>query len=497
MKRLRILSSISKKKIWLLLFLGIVVAICVALMVIRINRIPSWVIWTEKEIEVGTNKVILHGKKLEVRNSEGEVTFTADKSFKIQDVLVTDIDRDNEPEMIVLLWKRGIYGKHRPFWIKSDEKNYSQHIFLFDLNADGTAAHKWGASETGIDVNRMKIMEKNDAILLVESIDGKSTLWTWDSWGLKILDSEIKFVAFGDNLIHAPIYEYARAKEGGKFDFLYKPFLEDIQDADMAALNAETVLVDKDNMVGGYPSFGSPMEVGDAIAKAGFDVVSCANNHVLDRGVQGIDLSYSFYKENGITCVGIQSSTDTEYRPYEVISKNGMKIALLSYTYGTNMGDISEKRPNMIHYLPRDIGDIEDGADITDTDNLSEDEKKLLNDLKEARKEADFVIVFAHWGQEYQKETDSFQERMARIFALGGADVVIGSHPHVVQKTEMLDRPDGGKMLVYYSLGNFRADQGRREETRTGLEAVFTIGHVYDGVKLIDYSQKEIDAYWR
>ena len=86
---------------------------------------------------------------------------------------------------------------------------------------------------------------------------------------------------------------------------------------------------------------------------------------------------------------------------------------------------------------------------------------------------------------------------MAQMFANSGVDVVIGTHPHVVQKTETLDRPDGGKMLVYYSLGNFRADQAQIEETKRGAEAVFTIAHTYDGVALLDYDTKEIDAYWK
>ena len=91
----------------------------------------------------------------------------------------------------------------------------------------------------------------------------------------------------------------------------------------------------------------------------------------------------------------------------------------------------------------------------------------------------------------------SEQKHIADLFAQGGSDVVIGTHPHVVQKTETLDRPDGGKMLVYYSLGNFRADQAQSEETKRGAEAVFTIAHTYDGVALLDYDTKEINAYWK
>ena len=482
MKRPRLLSSIVKKKNWLLLFFGIAVAICVVPMIVRVNHIPSWVAWNEKVIDSGNGAIVsLHNKKLEVLDSSGNVTFTSEKGFKVQDVIVTDIDRDDEPELIALLWKRGIYGKHRPFWVKDEEKNYSQHIFLYDLEKDGSVKHKWGASRTGIEINRMKLLERNNAILLVEGRDGDCTLWNWDSWGLKNIENEVKFVAFGDNLIHTPIYEYAFGAEGGNFDFLYEPFLKDIEEADVAALNVETMLVDDESAVGGFPSFGSPMGVGEAIVKAGFDVASCANNHALDRGKYGIDVTSKFFKDNGLTVVGVQSSDDKEYRPYELISRKGIRIALFSYTYGTNAGDISASYPNMVHYLPGN----------------EEEEKELVNALQSARKEADFVIAFVHWGEEYSQEVSPEQVRMAELFAESGTDVIIGAHPHVVQKTELIDRPDGGKELVYYSLGNFRADQGGKEATRRGLEALFTIGYDYDGVSITDYSQKEIDSYWK
>ena len=496
------LFSVIKKYKWLLLSFGIVVAICVVLLLVGNDHIPSWVNWKDKEISFDSAEdegysgveISLRNKKLRVLNKNGEITFTSEKGFKVQDVFATDIDRDGDKEMIALLWKRGKYGKHRPFWVKSDEKSYSQHIFLYDLNPDGSVAHKWGASEIGVDALNMKVMEKNASILLIEDKDKKCTLWTWEGWGLKNIENEVSVAAFGDNLIHEPIYEHARNVEDGSFDFLYEPFIKEIQDADIAALNAETVLVDNESMVGGYPSFGSPLEVGEAIKKAGFDVASCANNHVLDRGLTGIDITTSFYKDNEITCVGIQSSDDADYRPYEIISKNGIRIALFSYTYGTNAGDISKDHPNVVHYLPKYI---EASEQDSSNNKLSDDADKLVEDLKSAREEVDFVIVFAHWGEEYNKEITKEQEWYTKLFAMGGSDVILGSHPHVVQETKMVERPDGGDMLVYYSLGNFRAVQGQSEDTKKGAEAYFTIGYSFDGVEILNYETKEIDAYWK
>ncbi|MBO4912798.1 MAG: CapA family protein [Butyrivibrio sp.] len=480
----------------LLLFFGIVVAVCAVFLFIQNSYIPAWLCWNDREEMFsdvnGTFYVRLKDKKLEVTNADGEKTFESAKEHKVQDVLVSDLDMDGDKELIVLLWKRGLYGKHRPFWVKEDEKKYSQHVFLYDIKEDGKVHEKWCASDMGVVAGRMKLMAQNDAIIMLEDKEKRCTLWMWQGWGLKNVENEVKIEAFGDNLIDRPIYEYARKHENGSFDFLYEPFLDEIQSADIAALNGETVLVDKESMVGGYPSFGSPMELGEAVKKAGFDVVSCANNHALDRGVQGIDVTKDFYENAGITCVGTQKSTDAEYRPYEIVSKKGIRIAFFSYTYGTNAGDASDKYPNLIHYLPGYETEENGTQQVTE-----EQEKRLISDIESARKEADFVIVFVHWGEEYNEKVSPVQEKYAQIFAKGGADVVIGTHPHVVQETKLMDRPDGKKMLVYYSLGNFRAVQGQSEQTKRGAKACFTIAHSFDGVTLASYDTKELNSYWK
>ena len=165
----------------------------------------------------------------------------------------------------------------------------------------------------------------------------------------------------------------------------------------------------------------------------------------------------------------------------ELISRNGIRFAVFSYTYGTNAGDISEKYPYMIHYLPQNEAQ----------------EKELLEDFKEARKEADFVLIFVHWGEEYQKDVTTQQRGMAALFAKGGADLVIGSHPHVVQETETIKREDGGETLIYYSLGNFRANQGMDEETKVGGEAKVVISHTWDGVAIKSHKLELISAFWK
>ena len=360
----------------------------------------------------------------------------------------------------------------------------------------------------GREIVRFKLMEKNNSILLVEDSAGVCTLWRWQDFGLKIMDNGTRIVAFGDNIIHREIYEYANAKKGGDFSFLYEPFLEDIKSADIAALQQETMLVDKESALSGYPVFGSPLAVGSAIVDAGFDVACCAGNHAIDKGIYGIDVTWDFYRKNGVVPIGVQRSDDKEYRPFEIINKNGISFALLDYTYGVgannektdydtfgaddNKNDVRdrflEKYPYSVHFLPQYI----DETGILDKNS---NEMTLIQDLIQARMSADFVIVFVHWGDEYQKEISAYQEAVTALLAEGGADLVIGTHPHVLQDVKMVKRPDGGDMLVYYSLGNFRAYQGLSEGTKTGGEAVIKVEHCYEGVRIADYELKNIEAY--
>ena len=120
----------------------------------------------------------------------------------------------------------------------------------------------------------------------------------------------------------------------------------------------------------------------------------------------------------------------------------------------------------------------------------------VVNSVK-AKKEADFIVVFVHWGEEYSKDISEEQKEMTELFSKTEADVIIGTHPHVVQKTELIDKEDGGKLLVYYSLGNFRADQGKDKATKTGEEAIFYVAHTYDGVSLKKWETKELNSYWK
>ncbi len=458
----------------------------------------------ERELEIDGGVCRISDKKAMLYDAGGTLKWSSDEGLDVQDGLVTDLDGDGVQELILLLWKIGKYGKHRPFWevetdradvrnspdemvgsdfaavhgsgreAEDEDSGYSQHIFIYEVSPELEVREKWCASDVGREIVRFKLMEKNNSIILTEDVEGVCNLWRWESFGLKLMDNGATIVAFGDNIIHKEIYEYANAREGGSYDFLYEPFLEDIKGADIAAFQQESMLVDKDSAVSGYPLFGSPLAVGEALAAAGFDVACCAGNHALDKGSYGIDVTTKFYREKGILPIGVQS-TGEDYRPFEIINRNGISFALLDYTYGTGVGDPSAaSSTNLVHYLP--------SAD-------------MQQDIAAAGEAADFVIVFVHWGDEYNTNITDYQKQITSLLAKGGADLVIGTHPHVLQDVETVIRPDGGEMLVFYSLGNFRAYQGRQEATKIGGEAIIRVEHCFDGVRIASHELKEIDAY--
>lgn len=132
--------------------------------------------------------------------------------------------------------------------------------------------------------------------------------------------------------------------------------------------------------------------------------------------------------------ISLQTSADGGFRAYEVLEKNGIRCAFLGFTQTTNGHRLPEDTPWSLHTL--------------------DNEDQVLDALAEARADADLVVVFVHWGTEYAAEPDETQLRWARLFAEGGADVVLGTHPHVLQPVEWVEGRDGHKTLVYYSLGN-------------------------------------------
>lgn len=417
--------------------------------------LPRWIEWQSGSVfnQSKEYEIILDHKEVRIIFHD-DVIWNSPKGIKVQETVSCDIDYDGKDELVLLCWKRGRYGKHRPFWVDRDEIKWSQHIFVYEYEKEEIRP-KWMSSYIGVDVADISIRNKADSkksLLLVDT-QGNVSSWAWDSWGFTKEDTMVSFTVFGDNLIHEPIYRYA-LNQGGSFHFLFENVKNMVRDSDISVINQETPLVNDPAMYGDYPRFGTPIEVGQAIADTGFDVVTCATNHALDRGAEGINITKDFFESHNVMCLGIQSENEAGYLPYKTITRKGIKFALLNYTYGTNGIRIPEENPNMVHLL--------------------DNEEKIRNDLKQAGEAADLVIVFVHWGTENSEEIDDFQRKWAKVFLDSKVDVVIGTHPHALQPFEVLEDENGHEMLIYYSIGNFISAQPEKSCVKGGM-ASFTV----------------------
>ncbi|MBQ7203131.1 MAG: CapA family protein [Eubacterium sp.] len=253
-------------------------------------------------------------------------------------------------------------------------------------------------------------------------------------------NSKVTIVAVGDNLIHNTLID-AGKQDDGSLDYtsFYEEIKGYIEPADLAIINQETMLGGSDFEYSGYPMFNTPWEVGDAAIDAGFDVFTCATNHSMDVGSAGIEKELEYFsKHPEVTAVGTNASEE-DYNKITYVEKNDITFALLNYTYGTNGISLPEDKPYVINMLK---------------------EKKVTKDIKEARKNADVVIVFPHWGTENSHQVDEQQKKYIKIFSDLGVDIVIGTHPHVLQPVEWYkNKETGKKMLIYYSIGNFISHQ--------------------------------------
>ena len=265
------------------------------------------------------------------------------------------------------------------------------------------------------------------------------------------VDNTVTLMAVGDNLIHNTIY-WSAELEGGGYDFtpVYADIAPIVSEYDLACINQETIYVSDPAMYSNYPDFGTPTQVGDALAQAGFDVVTHATNHCYDKLDTGILDTIGFWRENHpeMTILGIHDTQD-DADTVRVVEKNGIRLALLNYTYGLNYS--APANSYMIDTLSRD---------------------KVLADLQKAESQADFTVVFVHWGEEGQTKPSQSQRDWAQLLANGGADLVIGAHPHVLQPLETVTAADGREVPVFFSLGNFVSHQLTASEMLGGMAGV-------------------------
>ncbi|MBQ2744486.1 MAG: CapA family protein [Lachnospiraceae bacterium] len=246
----------------------------------------------------------------------------------------------------------------------------------------------------------------------------------------------IDIIMVGDILLHDRVNESGLMEDGTyNYDHMFAQVKDDISEADIAIVNQEVILGGRDMGLSGYPAFNGAFEVGDSLVDAGFDVVLHATNHALDKSKKGIFSCLSFWEEN-YPEIGVLGIHDTETDAEEIYVKEveGIKIAVLNYTYGTNGIALPSDMPYAVDMW---------------------DEDAIKADVELAKTMADFIIVCPHWGTEYVFEETKDQQKKAQFLADLGVDLVIGTHPHVVEPVKWVEGVNGNDTLVYYSIGNF------------------------------------------
>ena len=258
-----------------------------------------------------------------------------------------------------------------------------------------------------------------------------------------------RIMANGDQLYHDLLYMSA-AKEDGSYDFSenYRYAKSWLKQADLVLGDFEGT-INPNYYLAGYPLFNAPESVVDSIKKAGYQVMDLGHNHILDSGLEGVFSTAKAFEDAGIQTVGVYPHETRDQAPLLIKEINGIKIAILAYSYGFN--------------------GLEAYLDQEDYDNRLSDlnEERMRKEIQKAETEADLTIVMPQMGIEYDLEPTEEQKKLYHKMISWGADIVFGGHPHVVQPSEIVDK-DGQQKLIIYSMGNFLSNQ--RIETMEEIE---------------------------
>ncbi len=300
--------------------------------------------------------------------------------------------------------------------------------------------------------------------------------------------ASITISAVGDIMAHQSNLNNAYNPQTGKYDF--SGFLEYVKPilskSDLTIGNFETVTAGPKSGYTSYPSFNTPDEILTALSQAGFDILSTANNHCLDRGISGLTRTIQNINKNKMINIGSSTNGKNKYVIKEI---NGIKLGILAYSGLYNGADKKLTQAQRDTYLS------------------TLDEKQIQKDIKEAKAaKADAIIIVVHWGNEYQREPSSDQTALAKKMLTWGADIILGSHPHVIQKSEIV-KIDGKDKFIIYSMGNFisgyrRVDKANRPNkvyTEDGVIVNLKIEKTAEQgtiIKSVDYIPTWVDKYY-
>lgn len=287
------------------------------------------------------------------------------------------------------------------------------------------------------------LLNNNKEIKIAKSTTSISTTTTQKK-------ENIKLTIVGDLLFESPYY---KSIEKGDSKDIYLSLLKDtFKNDDLTIGNMEVVIGNENlNVSGDGYNFCAPSWVGDLVKDNNFDVLTTANNHSYDRGIEGVNSTIDYFKKTNILTVGTYKNKE-ERDKLHIKEINGTKIAFLAYTLGTNIKVPTEYKNNISFY--RD----------TTTKSLTEEYKEILKEeINYAKTNSDFLIVLVHWGTEFTYTPTNEQKELANFLSNLGVNIIIGSHSHSIQPIEKIN-----DTLVFYSMGNFiSADD---DISRTGEE---------------------------
>lgn len=251
----------------------------------------------------------------------------------------------------------------------------------------------------------------------------------------------VKIAVVGDLMCHSTQYQYAKV-DADSFNFIpvFRYVEKYFKDADFTFGNLETVLAGKERGYAGYPFFNTPDDYVKSLKEVGFDFLVTANNHSLDKGYEGLKRTIKILNETGIKYSGtFDSQKDRD--SVRIFNINGITFTILAYSYGTNGMPIPKGKEYIINLI---------------------DEELIKNDIEAARKKGvEIVIVHFHFGEEYKREPNAYQQKFVNIAIKNGADIIVGDHPHVLQPAKYF-KTENGKIdsgFIAYSLGNFFSNQ--------------------------------------
>lgn len=301
----------------------------------------------------------------------------------------------------------------------------------------------------------------------------------------------IDLLMVGDVLIHDRLYTSMKTSDGYDFRPALTYIKDIVKDYDLAYYNQETILGGSEIGLSSYPSFNSPYEVGDAMIDAGFNLVSLATNHTLDRGEKAITNSINYWNgKNDVLTAGSYLSSEDRNK-INIREVNNITYTMLNYTYGANGIKVPSGKDYLVNVWPCN------GSNPSYDSEYQEYKKIVKEDIERVRGKVDLLIVAMHWGVEYTHTPTAYQIDMANYLESLGVNIIIGTHPHVVMPVTYIN-----DTLVIYSLGNFLSAQETNYDynTTVGLLSTIKITKYIDkdnnsSIKLSDINNELVYTY--